>query len=220
MSECDGSKTLGKEGATVSGSIFLEHVTRGYGLRLRTSREEDEMTISNTRTVRSGRFLTAPSIRWSRLYMSTHSYAGYAVTFHCILINTWLNQARTTLLITQDKKTRQNLLIGWKGTSRDEGGQYEQKVWSSSLTRLLLERLDVLCVLSALQNLGQLLEFFLRQVSVVYEHRAFMYVWCWIKLKEVGCNMNKLLYATDYSLHKCDKRRWKTQWHCPLLECL
>ena len=63
-----------------------------------------KMTISNTRTVRSGRFLTAPSIRWSRLYMSAHSYAGYAVTFHCILINTWLNQARTTLLITQDKK--------------------------------------------------------------------------------------------------------------------
>ena len=68
-----------------------------------------KMTISNTLTVRSGRFLTAPAIRWSRLYMTAHSYAGYAVTFHCILINTWLNQARTTLLITQDKKTRQKL---------------------------------------------------------------------------------------------------------------
>ena len=62
-------------------------------------------TISNTLTVPSGRFLTASSIRWSRLYMTAHSYA---VTFHCILINTWLNQARTTLLITQDKKTRQS----------------------------------------------------------------------------------------------------------------
>ena len=111
MSECEGSKTLGKEGETVSCSIFLDSVTRGYELRLRTSREEDEMTISNTLTVRSGQFLTAPSIRWSRLYMTAHSYAvtfhSYAVTFHCILINTWLNQARTTLLITQDKKTRQ-----------------------------------------------------------------------------------------------------------------
>ena len=85
MSECEGSKTLGKEGETVSGSIFLDHVTRGYGLRLRTSRGEDEMTISNTLTVRSGRFLTAPAIRWTRLYMSAHSYD---VAFHCILINT------------------------------------------------------------------------------------------------------------------------------------
>ena len=31
-----------KEGETVSGSIFLDPVTRGYGLRLRTSREEDK----------------------------------------------------------------------------------------------------------------------------------------------------------------------------------
>ena len=61
------------------------------------------MTISNTLTVRSARFLTAPAIRWTRLFMTAHSYA---VTFHCILINTWLNQARTTLLITQDKRTR------------------------------------------------------------------------------------------------------------------
>ena len=103
MSECDG-KHWEKRGQMLSCSIFLDHVTRGYGLRLRTSREEDEMTISNTRTVRSGRFLTTPSIRWSRFFMTAHSYA---VTFHCILINTWLNQARTTLLITQDKKTRQ-----------------------------------------------------------------------------------------------------------------
>ena len=48
MSEGEGSKTLRKEGETVSGSIFLDPVPRGYGLRLRTSREEDEMTISNT----------------------------------------------------------------------------------------------------------------------------------------------------------------------------
>ena len=109
MSEGEGSKTLGKEGETVSGSIFLDSVTRGYGLRLRTSRGEDEMTISNTLTVRSGRFLTAPAIRWSRLYMTAHSYAGYAVTFHCIWINTRLNQKRMSLLITQDKKTRQSL---------------------------------------------------------------------------------------------------------------
>ena len=34
--------TLGKEGETVSGSIFLDTVPRGYGLRLRTSREEDK----------------------------------------------------------------------------------------------------------------------------------------------------------------------------------
>ena len=85
MSEGEGSKTLRKEGETVSGSIFLDPVTRGYGLRLRTSREEDEMTISNTLTVRSGRLLTTSTIRWSRLYMTAHSYA---VTFHCILINT------------------------------------------------------------------------------------------------------------------------------------
>ena len=103
MSECDG-KHWEKRGLMLSCSIFLDHVTRGYGLRLRTSREEDEMTTSNTRTVRSGRFLTASSIRWSRFFMTAHSYA---VTFHCILITTWLNQARTTLLITQDKKTRQ-----------------------------------------------------------------------------------------------------------------
>ena len=32
-----------KEGETVSGSIFLDPVTRGYGLRLRTSREEDKV---------------------------------------------------------------------------------------------------------------------------------------------------------------------------------
>ena len=32
----------------MSGSIFLDTGPRGYGLRLRTSREEDEMTISNT----------------------------------------------------------------------------------------------------------------------------------------------------------------------------
>ena len=32
--------TLGKEGETVSGSIFLDTVPRGYGLRLHTSREE------------------------------------------------------------------------------------------------------------------------------------------------------------------------------------
>ena len=44
--------TKGRE--TVSGSIFLDTGPRGYGLRLRTSREEDEMTISNTLTVRSG----------------------------------------------------------------------------------------------------------------------------------------------------------------------
>ena len=31
-----------KEGETVSGSIFLDPVPRGYGLRLRTSREEDK----------------------------------------------------------------------------------------------------------------------------------------------------------------------------------
>ena len=63
-----------KEGETVSGSIFLDHVTRGYGLRLRTSREEDEMTISNTRTVRSARLLTAPSIRGRGFALSAHSY--------------------------------------------------------------------------------------------------------------------------------------------------
>ena len=103
MSEGEGSKTLRKEGETVSGSIFLDPVTRGYGLRLRTSREEDEMTISNTLTVRSGQLLTTSTIRWSRLYMTAHSYA---VTFHCILINTWLNQKRMSLLITQDKRTR------------------------------------------------------------------------------------------------------------------
>ena len=67
-----------------------------------------KMTISNTLTVRSGRLLTTSTIRWSRLYMTAHSYA---VTFHCILINTWLNQARTTLLITQDKRTRQHLVL-------------------------------------------------------------------------------------------------------------
>ena len=42
MSECEGSKTLGKEGETVSGSIFLDPVPRGYGLRLRTSKGEDK----------------------------------------------------------------------------------------------------------------------------------------------------------------------------------
>ena len=110
MTEGEGSKTLGKEGETVSGSIFLDTVTRGYGLRLRISREEDEMTISNTLTVRSGRFLTAPSIRWTRLYMSAHSYD---VAFHCILINTWLNQKRMSLLITQDKKTQQDPQRYW-----------------------------------------------------------------------------------------------------------
>ena len=95
-------------------------VPRGYGLRLRTSiKGEDKpkpkaspswltnhvpsTIISNTPAVRSGRLLTAPSIRWSRLYMTAHSYA---VSFHCILINTWLNQERTTLLISQDKRTR------------------------------------------------------------------------------------------------------------------
>ena len=31
-----------KEGETVSGSIFLDTGPRGYGLRLRTSREEDK----------------------------------------------------------------------------------------------------------------------------------------------------------------------------------
>ena len=34
--------TLRKEGETVSGSIFLDTVPRGYGLRLRTSRGEDK----------------------------------------------------------------------------------------------------------------------------------------------------------------------------------
>ena len=99
--------TLGKEGETVSGSPSswipwqgaMDYACAPPGRKTRLKR-----TISNTRTIRSGRFLTAPSIRWSRLYMSAHSYAGYAVTFHCILINTWLNEARTTLLITQDKK--------------------------------------------------------------------------------------------------------------------
>ena len=56
--------------------------------------------------------------------LSAHSYA---VSFHCILINTWLNQARTTLLISQDKRTRQmsySLIIRLKVTSTLLFGHY------------------------------------------------------------------------------------------------
>ena len=38
--------------------------------------------------------------------LTAHSYAVY---FHCISISTWLNQARTTLLITQEERTRRYL---------------------------------------------------------------------------------------------------------------
>ena len=69
-------------------------------------------TISNTRTVRSGRLWTAPSIRGRGLsahsydvaFMSWLCFPCFCIAFHCILINTWLNQKRMSLLITQDKK--------------------------------------------------------------------------------------------------------------------
>ena len=79
----------------------------------------NQMTISNTLAVRSGRLLTAPSIRGRGFALSAHSYdvafmselcfPWFCIAFHCILINTSLNQARTTLLITQDKRTRQKV---------------------------------------------------------------------------------------------------------------
>ena len=93
-----------KEGETVSGSPsswILRQEAMDYACAPPGKKTRLKMTISNTLTVRSARLLTTLTIRWMRLYMSAHSYA---VTFHCILINTWLNQARTTLLITQDKK--------------------------------------------------------------------------------------------------------------------
>ena len=69
-------------------------------------------TISNTRTVRSGQLWTAPSIRGRGLsahsydvaFMSWLCFPCFCIAFHCILINTWLNQKRMSLLITQDKK--------------------------------------------------------------------------------------------------------------------
>ena len=108
--------TLGKEGETVRGSPSSWIPWQGamdYACAPPGKKTRLKMTISNTLTVHSGRLLTTLTIRWTRLYMSAHSYA---VTFHCILINTWLNQARTTLLITQDKKnttlnTRKNKLV-------------------------------------------------------------------------------------------------------------
>ena len=95
------------------------------------------MTISNTLTVRSGRLLTTSTIRWSRLYMTAHSYA---VTFHCILINTWLNQARTTLLITQDKKNttvaNADRVIWEKYPGSHEHPDNKECQWSSQHHRL------------------------------------------------------------------------------------
>ena len=111
MSECEGSnhhlERRGKLWAALSSWIqcqeAMDYACAPPGKKTRLN----QMTISITLAVHSGRLLTTSSIRWSRLYMSAHSDAGYAVAFHCILINTWLNQARTTLLITQDKRTQQ-----------------------------------------------------------------------------------------------------------------
>ena len=105
MSECEGSINTWKGGGNCERLHLQCQEAMDYACAPpREKTRLNQMTISNTLAVRSGRLLTTSSIRWSRLYMSAHSYD---VAFHCILINTWLNQARTTLLITQDKRTRQ-----------------------------------------------------------------------------------------------------------------
>ena len=93
-----------------------------------------KMTISNTLTVHSARLLTTLTIRWTRLYMSAHSYA---VTFHCILINTWLNQARTILLITQDKKNTTHAAICWMSGGAALVWIWNNLKWQHSMSSIL-----------------------------------------------------------------------------------
>ena len=107
MSECEGSnhhlERRGKLWAAPSSWIQCQEAMDYACAPPREKTRLNQMTISNTLTVRSGRLLTTSSSRWTRLYMSAHSYA---VAFHCILINTCLNQKRMSLLITQDKRTQ------------------------------------------------------------------------------------------------------------------
>ena len=78
VSECEGSITTWKGGGNCE-RLYLPELQcqEAMDYACAPPREKtrlNQMTISNTLAVRSGRLLTTSSIRWTRLYMSAHSY--------------------------------------------------------------------------------------------------------------------------------------------------